>query len=123
MEDTKTKSLTLEDVKEILSKIVFADYSMLDFDWDFEVKIMGDQYMMRTSFIRKDIDNGEVSKGWGRWYSTSISGASEKGIIMTGWLCIEQIIKHELLEGFEYNGVKVFDPHKSLDELVYPKTL
>ena len=123
MEVTKTKPLTIEDVKNILSNIVFAKYSMLDFDWDFKVEILGEHYMIKTSFIRKDIDSGKVEPGWGRWYSMPILGATEKGVVMTGWMCIEQIIKHELLEGFEYNGVKVFDPHKSLEDLVYPKTL
>ena len=122
MEDVKQKPLTIEGVKAILSKINFAKYSMLDFEWDFEVKVQGDLFLMRTTFMRKDIDSGEWDKGFGRWHTTPID-SSEKGIVMTAWVCIKMIIEHELLEGFEYKEKKVFDPHKSLEALVYPEKL
>jgi len=130
MEEIKTKTMTLEMVKEILSKLNFAKYSMLDFEWDFQVASVpnpeaekGNLLLMRTSFMRKDIVDGTFDKGWGRWHTTPLKTASETSIVMTAWVCVKMIIEHELLEGFEYKETKVFNPHKSLTELVYPDTL
>jgi hypothetical protein len=129
MEKTKTKNFTIDEVQAILSNIIFAEYSMMSWKWDFQVgtapsPIPGDAdlFLIRTSFWRKDVDTGEFDRGWGRWHTTPID-SSEKAIVMTGWVAIKMIIEHELLEGFEYKGKKVFDPHKSLEALVYPKTL
>lgn len=129
METVKDKNFTVEEVQAMLKKIVFAKYSMMGWDWDFQVGVApspdpeeGDMFLIRTSFMRKDIDNGEFDKGWGRWHTTPVN-SSEKAIVMTAWVCIKMIIEHELLEGFEYQGKKVFDPHKSLEALVYPHTL
>ena len=125
----ENKRLSVDDVIEILSKINFAEYSCIDMGWDFEVKeIRGvegveDMYLIRTSFQRKDIITGDFGTGWGRWHTTPINTATETSIVMTAWVCVKMIVEHELLEGFEYKGLKVFHPHKSLSELVYPKIL
>ena len=115
-------NLAIDDVKEILSKIKFAPYSCLDMKYDFEAKSEGGLYLIRSSFMRKDIISGEFGKGWGRWHTTPISGATETSIVMTAWVCIKMIIEHEAFEGFEYIGKKVFHPHKTLDQLIYPET-
>ncbi len=115
--------LEIEDVKEILKNINFSEHSCIDMGWGFEVKFAENFYLIRTSFKRKDIDNGEVGIGWGRWHTTPIVGANETSIVMTAWVCVEQVVKHELLEGFMYFNKPVFNPHKSIDELVYPNIL
>lgn len=125
--ETIKQPLTIEGVKEILSKINFAEYSCIDMGWKFEVAevkdIPGleDLFLIRTSFQRKDINDGTFGTGWGRWHTTPINGATETSIVMTAWVCVKMIVEHELLESFEYKGLKVFNPHKSLDQLVYPK--
>lgn len=123
MSTVKNKPLTIDGVKEILKNINFAEYSCIDMGWDFEVKEQGDLYLIRTSFMRKDIDTGNLGKGWGRWHTTPAEVATETSIVMTAWVCVKMIVEHELLEGFEYKGKKVFHPHKTLDELVYPEKL
>lgn len=117
------KEMTLECVAKILSEIKFAEYSCLDMDFDFQIKKSEDLFLIRASFMRKDIDNGKFGKGWGRWHTTPIKTANETSIVMTAWVCIKMIIEHELLEGFEYLGKKVFNPHKNLDQLVFPEKL
>ena len=130
MEDVKNKQLTLKDVKEILSNFNFAEHSFIDMDWEFEVGVVpspdpeeGELLLMRTTFMRKDIVDGKFDKGFGRWHTTPIKWASEKSVVMTGWVCIKMIIEHELLEGLEYHQKKVFNPHKSLEALMYPEIL
>ena len=122
MVKTKNYQLTLDEVKKILSNINFASYSCIDMGWDFEVIIEGKFYLMRTSFMRKDIITGEFGKGWGRFHTTPIDGATETSIVMTAWVCVKMIVDHELMESFEYKGKKVFNPHKTLDQLIYPDT-
>ncbi|MEK6828822.1 MAG: hypothetical protein AABY15_01760 [Nanoarchaeota archaeon] len=122
MTEAKTKTLTIEDVKTILSNINFASYSCIDMGWEFEVKEEGSLYLIRTSFMRKDIVSGEFGKGWGRWHTTPVDCSTETSIVMTAWVCVKMIVEHELLESFEYKDKKVFNPHKSLDQLIYPET-
>lgn len=115
--------LELSDVEEILGNLNFAKYSCVDMDFKYQVQEVGGFYMIRSSFMRKDIDNGEFGPGWGRWHTTPVAGATETSIVMTAWVCVKMIIEHELLEGFEYKGKKVFHPHKTIDQLVYPEVL
>lgn len=123
--DTQFVYTKLKEARKILSEINFAEYSCIDMDWDFEVKLSTEEDLMliRTSFMRKDIDDGTFGKGWGRWHTTPLSTLTEKAVIMTAWVCIKMIIEHELLESFEYKGNKVFDPHKPLEHLIYPNKL
>lgn len=115
--------MNIEKVKEILSNIKFAEYSCLDMNYQFEVKEVDDLFLIRTSFLRKDIVTGEFGLGWGRWHTTPSSTASETSIVMSAWVCVKMIVEHELLEGFLYLNTRVFNPHKSIDELVYPNII
>ena len=38
----------------------------------------------------------------------------------TCWLLAELIVRHELMEAFLYQGVRIFDPHHSVAELSMP---
>jgi len=63
-----------------------------------------------------------MGTGFGRDYTAPLD-TSEKGLVMTAWLAFEQIVKHEMMESFLYKGVRLFNPHKSLEELAYPETI
>jgi hypothetical protein len=115
--------LEIEDVREILDNLNFSKHSCIDMGWKYEVEVHSGFYFIRTSFQRKDINDGEFGTGWGRWNTAPISGATETSIVMTAWVCVEQVVKHELLEGFEYKGKKVLSPHKTIQQLVYPENL
>jgi hypothetical protein len=126
MIDTKNKTLTFEEVDKILKNINFSKHSCIDMGWKFELterKGSEDLYLIRTSFLRKDINTGEIGWGWGRWHTTPVATANETSIVMTAWVCVKMIVEHELLEGFEYHGKKVFNPHQTLETLVYPDVL
>lgn len=115
--------LEIEDVREILKNLNFSQHSCIDMGWDYEVEAHAEFYFIRTSFQRKDINDGEFGTGWGRWHTTPVAGATETSIIMTAWVAVKMIVEHELLEGFEYLNKKVFNPHKTIDQLIYPETL
>lgn len=130
--------LTLSRVEEILKNISFK-HSCVDMDWKWRVVEIESStkehdengvvtlgvtsgFLINTTFKRPDINNGVMGVGSGRqmWIPKEYS---EMGVIMTAWLCAELIVKHELMESFQYGGATILNPHKKIDELAYPETL
>jgi len=75
-------------------------------------------FAIRCSFKRPDTNTGDISTGYGRWYMMN-TDISLDGVVKTAWMCSEQIIKHELMEAFLFDNKRIFDPHKSLDDLMH----
>lgn len=117
----KSKKLTLKKIKEALAKISFVP-SCVDMEWKFDVKKVEGGFHIRTTFLRPDInDTSVIETGYGRWMFVP-DNAWEDSVIKTAWLCCELIVRHELMESFLVNGKKIFDPHKTIEELSYTKT-
>lgn len=110
--------MNLEQIQDIVKKITFAP-SNLDMGWEWQTKETEDGFLIRTSFKRPDTNTGKIEDGFGRWMFVD-KNTDERGLVMTAWLCVELIVKHELMEAFLYSGIKILDPHKTLDELAYP---
>ncbi len=128
------QKLKIEDIRRILDSIKFAP-SCVDFNWRWEivevdgigwnnienqkesVPLRG--FLINTTFQRPDTNTGVFGTGKGRrmWIEDT---ASETSVVMTAWVCVELIVKHELMEGFLYGNAKILDPHKTLDELAHP---
>jgi hypothetical protein len=113
------KSLSLKKVKEAISKISF-EKSCVDMGWEWEIKKVEDGFHIRTTFQRPDVNTGVVGKGFGRWMFIH-KNCGEDSVIKTAWLCCELIVKHELMESFLVSGKRIFDPHKTIEELSYFK--
>jgi hypothetical protein len=138
--------LTLSDVKNILDNISFVE-SCIDFHWGWEVvEVEGNAtvedyernsleettgyvkinpirgFLISTTFQRPDINTGIMGTGKGRrmWIEET---ASETSIVMTAWVCVELIVKHETMEAFKYRNAKLLNPHKNLEQLAYPEIL
>lgn len=79
-------------------------------------------WRIRFSFLRPDTVTGKVGRGFGRWEFVDIE-AGESTIVKTCWLLLELLVRHELMEAFQYKGVRLFDPHRSVDELALPGKL
>lgn len=122
---------TLTQLQETLDRINWAP-SCVDMQWEWEVKEISNTlvepshrythpttpaWLFRTCFIRPDTETGEISKGYGRWWLVE-KGASPSGVVKTAWMACEQILKHELMEAFLVDGKRIFDPHKSIGELI-----
>jgi len=118
--------MKLEEIKELLEKISFSNnFQMIGTNWDVkETKIYDNGvvsekgYSIRTTFMRPDVNTGEVEKGYGRWMYVP-ENVSTDGLVKTAWVCADLIVKHELMEAFLYNSTRIFDPHKSLSDLSY----
>lgn len=111
-----------EKIENILSNISMAP-SCIDMGWNWKVTSLG-KYgnTFALSFQRPDTHTGIVGIGYGReWFVPN--DATEKFIVMTAWLAIELILRHEAMEAIHYDGARILDPHKSLGELAYPNKL
>lgn len=113
--------MNIKEIKKVLKNIAFAP-SNLDMGWKFQVKKTKEGFLIRTSFKRPDTNNGKIGTGYGRWMFVN-KDADDRSIVMTAWVCAKLIVEHELLEAFLYKNVRILDPHKSLEELAYPKAL
>jgi hypothetical protein len=114
------------DLRDWLSRISFKN-TVLDFKWKFEYKrvrvvTQGEDapdrfgFLVWVSFERPDTITGEVGRGRGRdeiiWLGTSMSG-----VVKTGWVLVELMVKHELMEGFNFDCARIFNPHNSVLDL------
>lgn len=122
---------TLGGIQEILSHVKSAPSGIRmssDRDYRFEVcKASGDGpyadgFLIRCGFWRPDTNTGVMGEGFGRWNFVP-NNSSVDAIVKTAYVAIKLVVEHEMMEAFEFMGVKVFDPHKTLEDLAYPKTL
>lgn len=131
-----SNKLTCFELKKILDDISFAP-SCVDFNWGWEISEVEGQhwdekepiskgqirgFLINTTFTRPDTNTGVIGVGRGRrmWIEET---ASETSVVMTAWVCIDLIVKHELMESYLYNKTKILNPHKTLEELAYPDKL
>lgn len=128
---TERTLLTLERVKELIGNITSGPSGIrmsTDKDYRFEVRECKDEdpslngFFVRVGFWRPDANTREMGEGFGRWMHVPAT-ASDAGVVFTGLLCIDLVIRHEMMEAFLFNGVRLLDPHKSLEELAYPHQL
>lgn len=124
-------ALTLQEVKTILGRLKSAPSGIrmsTEKDYRFEVLELVhedptvDGFLIRCGFWRPDTTSGIMGEGFGRWMHVPRL-ASETAVVMTAWLNITLVLQHEAMEAMEYLGVKILNPHKSVDELAFPKTL
>lgn len=60
---------------------------------------------------------GEVQEWSGRkWYVSDYM--TEDEIVKTAWCAFEAAVKHEVMEGFKFDGVIVFNPHVNFRALL-----
>ncbi len=113
---------TRADVLDVLSGVTFAP-SCVDMAWEWQVvdaigamipPLAG--WLVRCSFQRPDRTTGKVERGFGRWWFVR-EGESESGLVKTAFSAAKMNIEHELMEAFRYRGVRIFDPHHTVDQL------
>ncbi len=60
---------------------------------------------------------GEVKEWHGRkWYLSKHMTDDE--IVKTAYVAFESCVKHEVMEGFKVDGITLFNPHASFEELL-----
>jgi hypothetical protein len=115
---------TQEQLLAVLDQISFAP-SCVNMGWQWQIEELqspsGDLrgWLVNTTFRRPDTHTGEIGIGSGRKELIAY-GASETAVVKTAWLLAELIVRHELMEAFLYRGVRIFNPHHTVDELSMP---
>jgi len=116
---------TTADLRAIVGDVSFAPNCVnMGWAWEIEeVHVSPDGalkgWLVNTTFRRPDTETGVVGIGRGRKEFVAV-GTSESGVVKTAWLLAELIVRHELMEAFLYRGVRIFDPHHTVDELSMP---
>jgi hypothetical protein len=110
---------TTGDLRWVLDRVTFAP-SCLNMGWAWQIEAIGDRgWLVNTTFQRPDTHTGEIGTGAGRKEFVP-HGATESSVVKTAWLLAEMIVRHELMEAFLYDGVRLFDPHRTVQELALP---
>ena len=118
---------TREALRAVLDQITFAP-SCVDMGWNWEIEELRrpDEslrgWLVNTTFRRPDTHTGEIGIGRGRQELINF-GATETGVVKTAWLLAELIVRHELMEAFLYKGVRIFNPHHTVEELSLPSRM
>ena len=120
-------TMTLEAVRAIIDRIDFKP-SCVDMGWEWAIEEVfnagGERrgFLVSVSFQRPDTNTGVIGRGWSGPVFMPVE-TDETRIIMKCWNCIELVVRHELMESYCYLDERVLNPHKSIDELVYPAKL
>lgn len=116
---------TTADLRATFEDITFAP-NCVNMGWAWEIEELHVSpdgalkgWLVNTTFRRPDTDTGVVGIGRGRQEFIA-AGTSVSGVVKTAWLLAELIVRHELMEAFLYRGVRIFDPHHTVDELSMP---
>lgn len=103
-------------LRYVLDDITFAP-SCLDMGWTWQIETLpGRGWLVNTTFRRPDTRACEMGTGKGRQEFVPI-GTPESSVVKTAWLLAELVVRHELMEAFMYKGVRIFDPHRSVEDL------
>lgn len=73
-------------------------------------------WRLRLTFLRPDRETGVIGRGAGRWELIE-RGTSLSSVVKTCWILLELLVRHELMESFTFDGVRVFDPHRTIAQL------
>lgn len=117
------------ELRRVLDEITFVN-TVLDFKWRFEYEpfeICCDPdekhpdgvrsgWLVWVTFERPDTLTGVIGRGRGRdeviW-----AGASLSAVVKTAWVLFKLMVDHEAMEGFRWQGRRIFNPHNSVIDL------
>ncbi len=121
---------TVEDLWAVLGRID-CSVGAFDFKWRFKTREFGSNdgpppigfalnpvagWLLCIEFWRLDVNTREM--GWGRGRDEVVMlGAWESGVVKTAFVLHKLLLEHEMMEGFTYRGVRIFDPHRTVHEL------
>jgi hypothetical protein len=109
---TKTQDIHLAHIQDILSRIVYKD-------WTFKTGIMGDGSYIQACFMASDNNNPDsepTAQCGSKWYVST--HAIDQEVVRTAFKAIRDAEFHELCEQFLYRGVRIFNPHMDPEAVV-----
>jgi hypothetical protein len=110
------------DLQTVIDRVTFVN-TRLDWNWSYHFRPLGEVgWLVWAAFDRPDTHSGAVGRGRGR-DEIVYRGASESSVMKTCWLLVELLVRHELMEGFRYEDLRVFDPHNTIGDLQLAQTV
>jgi len=114
----------MKDDKLVYIKSICDRISLRLFGTDFSIRVERDCFNSTNGRIFIQIiynalcgSAGEIKEWRGRkWYLSDFM--TEDEVVKTIYAAFELCVKHELMEGFTVDGVKVFNPHIDYRELI-----
>jgi len=110
MKTKKQRTLTLEEVREMVEKISIG--GVLYDRPQFRVMGKGDGYLLQLVYMEADVEHpeeGPVPQHARKWYVSAFSTETE--IVRTVYKAVLCSLEHRLGEFFTYKGRKVYNPH------------
>lgn len=102
--------MELKDISEILKEIQCRDYTFICGE-------LGEGFYIQVSYDEPDVDTGvNESQNGRKWYVSSHSVPSE--VVQTCLKAVLTSMEHRAREHFLYNGVAIYGPHFSADQLL-----
>ncbi|RTL06358.1 hypothetical protein EKK58_05250 [Candidatus Dependentiae bacterium] len=83
---------------------------------DAATKVQGG-WMVWGEFSRPERDSNVQGRGTSR-AEYICAGATLSSVVKTCWVIVELSMRHEAMESFTFNGVRVFDPHRTIEQLM-----
>jgi hypothetical protein len=111
--------LTTTDLAVAMARVsIVGPFESMGWQWHWSHAISPGRsgWLIWATFARPDRDTGEMGRGCSRDEFVAYC-ASVSSVIKTMWLIIELTVRHEAMESFRVDGVLVFDPHRTIDEL------
>lgn len=103
------KAKTLEEIKEILTRVKFMDR-------EFQIHEKGDGFLIQACYMEADVITGEMMLQKARkWYVSSFCTVSE--VVRAAHKAAYCSMEHVVDEHFLYRGKRIFSPHYDVDRL------
>lgn len=74
-------------------------------------------WFLQATFQRPDTRSGELGEGHGAETLVRL-GSTESDVVKRCFALCQALVNHELMEGFEYQFKRPFDPHNGVEDLV-----
>ena len=117
VDETERQIYNESGVMEILGAIKMENTLFFASEWKFEVEeIPRLGWFVNIAFQRPDTETGVWGTGRGRKEYIQI-GAWFSGIVKTAGLCLELVARHEFMESLKFNGRRIYNPHKNINQL------
>jgi hypothetical protein len=108
---------SLAHLESMLAEVTVAG-AMVGGGWQWETWVTdGGCYGVRASFLRPDRDSAEVGRGFSRVELVD-ERATFSAVVRTCFVLARSVVEHELLEAFKVRGVRLFDPHLTVEQLL-----
>lgn len=116
--DSRPVTPDLERVLSITNNITMSVFGVNFFLYVAHDKVYENgRIYLQVKYVAPCTKTGEVQEWNGRkWYLSEFM--TEDEIVKTAWCAFEGAVKHELMEGFKFNNIIVFNPHVNFRALL-----